>query len=140
LIQYPKRKKKKQEKKKIEAIFIKMAADALRISSSSSGSLVCNLNGSQRRPVLLPLSHRATFLGLPPRASSSSISSSIPQFLGTSRIGLGSSKLSHKKKFSVFAAAEGLCHLSLFFTYLSLFLTYKFEIYYLPSKCSSKCL
>lgn len=113
MIQYPKRKKKKQEKKKIEAIFIKMAADALRISSSSSGSLVCNLNGSQRRPVLLPLSHRATFLGLPPRASSSSISSSIPQFLGTSRIGLGSSKLSQKKKqFSVFAAAEGLCPLS----------------------------
>ncbi|KAL1210999.1 Elongation factor G [Cardamine amara subsp. amara] len=85
-----------------------MAADALRISSSSSGSLVCNLNGSQRRPVLLPLSHRATFLGLPPRSSSSSISSSIPLFLGTSRIGLGSSKFSHKKKqFSVFAVAEG---------------------------------
>lgn len=92
-----------------------MAADALRISSSSSGSLVCNLNGSQRRPLLLPLSHRATFLGLPPRPSSSSISSSIPLFLGTSRIGLGSSNSSQKKKqFSVFAVAEGLSFLHLF--------------------------
>lgn len=78
-----------------------MAADALRISSSSS--LVCNLNGSQRRPVLTPLSHhRSTFLGLPPRAS-------LSHLLGKARIGLGSSKLVHRKKqFSVFAAAEGL--------------------------------
>lgn len=90
-----------------------MASDALRISSSSSSSLVCNLSGSQRRPVLLPLSHRATFLGLPSRASSSSsISSSLPHFLSKARIGFGSSKLSHRRKqFSVFAVTEGLSFL-----------------------------
>ncbi|OMP02195.1 hypothetical protein CCACVL1_02879 [Corchorus capsularis] len=83
-----------------------MAAErVLRISSSSSA--VCNLNGSQRRPT--PLSSSTRFLGLPPRASSSSLSSSLSQFLGSVRIGSRLPITRHqqgkRRNFSVFAMA-----------------------------------
>ncbi|KAH1080377.1 hypothetical protein J1N35_020138 [Gossypium stocksii] len=83
-----------------------MAAEtALRVSSSSS--TVCNLNGFQRRPT--PLSSSTRFLGLRPRASSSSISSSLSQFMGSVRIGsrlpISRQKKGKRRNFSLFAMA-----------------------------------
>nr|KJB39591.1 hypothetical protein B456_007G020900 [Gossypium raimondii] len=83
-----------------------MAAEtALRVSSSSS--TVCNLNGFQRRPT--PLSSSTRFLGLRPRASSSSISSSLSQFMGSVRIGsrlpISRQQKGKRRNFSLFAMA-----------------------------------
>ncbi|KAG8476773.1 hypothetical protein CXB51_030675 [Gossypium anomalum] len=83
-----------------------MAAEtALRVSSSSS--TVCNLNGFQRRPT--PLSSSTRFLGLRPRASSSSISSSLSQFMGSVRIGsrlpISRQQMGKRRNFSLFAMA-----------------------------------
>ncbi|KHG09353.1 Elongation factor G, chloroplastic [Gossypium arboreum] len=83
-----------------------MAAEtALRVSSSSS--TVCNLNGFQRRPT--PLSSSTRFLGLRPRASSSSISSSLSQFMGSVRIGsrlpISLQQMGKRRNFSLFAMA-----------------------------------
>ncbi|KAB2055222.1 hypothetical protein ERO13_A11G019900v2 [Gossypium hirsutum] len=83
-----------------------MAAEtALRVSSSSS--TVCNLNGFQRRPT--PLSSSTRFLGLRPRASSSSISSSLSQFMGSVRIGsrlpISLQQKGKRRNFSLFAMA-----------------------------------
>ncbi|MBA0559409.1 hypothetical protein Golob_016373, partial [Gossypium lobatum] len=78
---------------------------ALRVSSSSS--TVCNLNGFQRRPT--PLSSSTRFLGLRPRASSSSISSSLSQFMGSVRIGsrlpISRQQKGKRRNFSLFAMA-----------------------------------
>ncbi|KAA3475899.1 elongation factor G-2, chloroplastic [Gossypium australe] len=83
-----------------------MAAEtALRVSSSSS--TVCNLNGFQRRPT--PLSSSTRFLGLRPQASSSSISSSLSQFMGSVRIGsrlpISRQQKGKRRNFSLFAMA-----------------------------------
>ncbi|KAE8662707.1 Elongation factor G [Hibiscus syriacus] len=82
-----------------------MAAETgLRVSGSSS--IVCSLNGSQRRPT--PLYSSARLLGFRPRASAS-VSSSLSQFLGSVRIGSGLPISHHQKgkqrRFSVFAMA-----------------------------------
>lgn len=111
-----------------------MAAEtALRVSSSSS--TVCNLNGFQRRPT--PLSSSIRFLGLRPRASSSSsISSSLSQFMGSVRIGsrvpISRQQKGKRRNFSIFAmAADGkrfpfLRFLALFFY---LFSGYCFKLF-----------
>ncbi|KAE8722199.1 Elongation factor G [Hibiscus syriacus] len=80
-----------------------MAAEtALRVS----GSTFCNLNGSQRRPT--PLSSSTHFLGFRPRASSS-ISSSLSQFLGSvriaSRLPISRYQKGKQRSLSVFALA-----------------------------------
>lgn len=112
-----------------------MAAEtALRVAGSSSA--VCNLNGSQRRPI--PLSPATRFLGLPPRASpSSSISSSLSQFLASVRIGsrlpISRHQQGKRRNFSVFAvAAEGTYPLFLFyFSFYDILLSYAVQIVHL---------
>ncbi|PKI59513.1 hypothetical protein CRG98_020041, partial [Punica granatum] len=75
----------------------------------AGSSTLCSLNGSQRRPFLLPQSSRV--VGLRPRAAAAaSVSSSVSQFLGSGRISSKSVKLSTLEKrgrrnFSIFAMA-----------------------------------
>ena len=109
---------KKKKKKKKQLNTYNMAAESLRLATSS----LCNLSGSQRRPALLS---PVRFMGVRPQPSHShsSTSSSLSHFFGSSRISVNSSKLSHLRQkgprnLSVFAmSADGISFSFSFFPF-----------------------